>query len=497
MENIYSRKGLSRERRAGVLLHVTSLPGEFKSGDIGHQAYRFIEFLSAHGFKIWQMLPLGPTHDDRSPYQCLSAHAGNPLLISLDWLVDRQWLIKSNRDAQVDDDVYRKENLKLAYKVFKDKSESVWMDRFETFRFKHQLWLEDYSLFTVIKEINSGLPWYDWPEDYKHRENHAIKKIKVEFSDELAFVEFEQFVFYTQWQEIREYARKHSVELFGDMPIFVARDSADVWAYKECFLMNKEGEMKFVAGVPPDAFSETGQRWGNPLYDWEYLQQTQFEWWLSRFESQLEQFDILRIDHFRGLEACWHIPADDPTAISGFWELVPGKELLSKLFERFEYLPLIAEDLGVITESVIELKHCFDIPGMKVLQFAYDGNNENPHLPHCHHVHDIVYSGTHDNDTTLGWVLDNNSHDHKYFMEYSELGNSDAEKSVINLIRQAMMSVSFISIIPMQDLLMLDGEARMNLPGTTVDNWQWRFEWSQVRHEIVSKITQYIQIYQR
>ena len=488
---------LSRERRAGVLLHPTSFPGDLGNGDFGHQAYRFIEFLNKFGFKVWQMLPLGPTHDDKSPYQCLSSHAGNPLLISLDWLVDKGWLDREKISPTDNEADYRLCCLQQAGAFFYKLNDDAWTIRITEFKQQHASWLEDYALFVALKKQYQNQPWYDWPDAVRHREFSALTEASQALKVIIQQTVFEQFVFFTQWHEIREYAKQHEVELFGDMPIFVARDSADVWAQRENFLMDSDGEMEFVAGVPPDAFSDTGQRWGNPLFDWDHMQATSFDWWKERFKTQLELFDMIRIDHFRGLQACWQIPQDDETAINGNWVEVPGQEMLSELFNSFEYLPLVAEDLGVITDQVIELKQSFNLPGMKVLQFAFDGNNNNPHLPHCHEVNDVVYTGTHDNDTTLGCLSDEHNYNKSYFDEYMGLNIESAEQAVWSMMRAAMSSVSFLCVLPMQDLLMLDSSARMNTPGTVGNNWKWRFEWQQVRPEIIEKITRFMTLYQR
>jgi len=487
---------LNRTRRAGVLLHPTSLPGPMSSGDIGHQAYRFIEFLHKYGFKVWQMLPLGPTHSDKSPYQCLSAHAGNPLLISLDWLEDKGWLDKTviHKD---DDDTYRLACLRQAADTFYTSINDFWKGSIAKFSQQNASWLDDYSLFMSFKQKYDGLPWYEWPDEIRHRDAEAIEDAKISLEEQIKYMRFEQFVFFTQWHEIREYAKKHQVELFGDMPIFVARDSCDVWAQRDNFLMDADGEMEFISGVPPDAFSDTGQRWGNPLYDWDYMQSTQFNWWKDRFSTQLELFDIIRIDHFRGLQACWQIPQEDKTAINGQWVEVPGREMLEALYESFKELPLIAEDLGVITEPVIELKNHFKLPGMKVLQFAFDGNNANPHLPHRHQPDDVVYTGTHDNDTSFGWAGDKLNYNKLYFNEYVNSNSESAEDRAYSLIRLSMASVSFLSVMPMQDLLMLDSSARMNVPGTVGANWEWRFKWSQLRTDVLDKTTHLMSIYQR
>ena len=488
---------VDRQRRAGILLHPTSLPGDLGNGDIGHQAYRFIEFLHSHGFKVWQMLPLGPTHADKSPYQSLSSHAGNPLLISLEWLEDKGWLDRKKLRISKTEESYRLCCLQKAAENFYQIDDDAWTNRIAEFTKEHANWLDDYTLFIALKSRYQNMPWYDWPDALRHRETVALDEARIELQAIIKQTTFEQFVFFTQWQEIRDYARRHDVELFGDMPIFVARDSADVWAQRENFLIDKDGEMAFVAGVPPDAFSDTGQRWGNPLYDWEHMQSTNFSWWKNRFNTQLRLFDMVRIDHFRGLQACWQIPKEDETAINGSWVEVPGREMLGDLFETFECLPLIAEDLGVITDQVVELKTDFNLPGMKVLQFAFDGNNNNPHLPHRHGIGDVVYTGTHDNDTTLGWISDENNYNKSYFEEYVGLNVESAEQGALSLIRLAFSSVSFLCVIPMQDLLMQDSSARMNIPGTVSDNWEWRFEWQQVRPEITEKLSRLMTLYNR
>ena len=490
-------KTLGRQRRAGVLLHPTSLPGPLSNGDIGHEAYRFIEFLNSCGFKVWQMLPLGPTHDDKSPYQCLSSHAGSPLLISLDWLEDKGWLDRESIKIDKKNESYRLHCLQQAADHFYQMGSSVWTDSIANFKEQHANWLDDYALYMAFKNLYKNKPWYDWPNPARHREFIALDNARSELRKHIEQTVFEQFIFFTQWQEVRDYAKQHDVELFGDMPIFVARDSADVWAQRKNYLIDSDGGMEVIAGVPPDAFTDTGQRWGNPLYDWDYMLSTEFSWWKERFQTQLALFDIVRIDHFRGLQACWHIPKTDETAINGSWVEVPGREMLSELFKTFHYLPLVAEDLGVITDQVIELKKSFDLPGMKVLQFAFDGNNNNPHLPHRHEAGDIVYTGTHDNDTTLGWLSDERNYNKIHFDEYTGLINESTEQGVMTTIRLAMASVSFMCILPMQDLLMLGSSARMNVPGTMENNWQWRFDWQQIRPEVIEKVSHFMLLYGR
>ena len=497
MNNNAVIKGVNTSRRAGVLLHPSSLPGREDNGDMGHECYRFIEFLNQHGYKVWQMLPLGPTHEDKSPYQCLSSHAGNPALISLDWLIDKNWLNCDEITKDTKSDDYRVNCLQAASNVFYSLKDDFWKEKLSEFKQQHQYWLDDYSLFIALKVKNKDKPWYEWHSEERHRDKKVLERARKDLKETIDLTIFEQFVFFMQWHEIRDYAKKHSIEIFGDMPIFVARDSADVWAKKENFLIDSDGEMEFIAGVPPDAFSETGQRWGNPLYDWQYMQKNKFEWWKQRFQTQLELFDMVRIDHFRGLESCWYIPNEDKTAINGEWVKVPGKEMLAELFANFDHLPLVAEDLGVITDEVIALKEEFNLPGMKVLQFAFDGNNQNPHLPHSHITNDVVYTGTHDNDTSLGWAKDVSNYNTEYFSEYTVLNDVTDEQKVLQLIRYAMSSVSFLCILPMQDLLMLSSEGRMNVPGTLGENWLWRFNWQQLRPDVNDKISKYMILYQR
>lgn len=497
MVNSVNNTAPDRTRRSGVLLHPTSLPESIGNGDIGHQAYRFIEFLHACGFKVWQMLPLGPTHEDKSPYQCLSSHAGNPLLISLDWLQDKGWLDNQHVDKNLPDENYRLLCLQQASQQFYLLADDNWSAKIAAFIKKHDYWLDDYALFIAFKHSYENKPWYEWPKAARHRDPAALDKVRTDFASVIEQTIFEQFIFFTQWHEIHAYAKKHQIELFGDMPIFVAHDSADVWAERKNFLMDADGVMDFISGVPPDAFSDTGQRWGNPLYDWDYMQSHQFDWWKDRFRTQLELFDMIRIDHFRGLQACWQIPSKDKTAANGSWIPVPGKELLNELYRSFKNLPLVAEDLGVITDEVIELKQAFNLPGMKVLQFAFDGNNVNPHLPHRHETNDVVYTGTHDNETSCGWIKDESQYNKTFFEDYTGASIENNEQGVWRMIRLAMSSVSFLSVIPLQDILLLDSSARMNTPGTVGNNWRWRFKWKQVKTDTSEKIKKIMHVYQR
>lgn len=491
------KNSIFNQRRSGVLLHPTSLPSSYASGDIGHSAYRFVDFLEASGCSIWQMLPLGPTHVDGSPYQCLSVHAGNPLLISLDWLVDKAWLDLKTIDANDDEVKFRFKCLNAAHEVFLKAEDKTWLNKLDAFKSQHKSWLDDYALFMAIKRAHTGKAWNEWPDSLRDRKASALKKAKQEYQNAISQIEFEQFIFFTQWQELRSYANSKHVKLFGDIPIFVSFDSADVWAHRENFLISKSGDAKYVAGVPPDAFSDEGQRWGNPLYDWKYLKKTNFAWWIERFRTQIECFDLMRIDHFRGFEACWQIPADEETAINGEWVKTPGAELLTTLAEAFKQLPLVAEDLGLITEEVHALRKAFSLPGMKVLQFAFDGDPRNIYLPHHHEESAVVYTGTHDNDTTLGWYQNINPVAREYLHDYFGIDQTSYLDMPWALNRMALSSVAQIAIIPMQDLLSLGAEHRMNTPGTTDGNWQWRFEWHQVWPSLTTDLRKLNRIYNR
>ena len=485
------------KRRAGVLLHPTSLPGPLAQGDFGHEAYRFVEFLNSCGFSIWQMLPLGPTHSDLSPYQCLSSHAGNPTLISLSWLDDKGWLDAEEIDIPLSHKSYRKEMLKAAANNFYASNNANWLKKLDEFKADNSYWLDDFALYMAIKESKNNAPWYLWPEPLRNRSKAALNDQKKKLSREINQTLFEQFIFYTQWHEIREYAHSHNVIIFGDMPIFVAHDSADVWANRQLFLNDTNGNLSFVAGVPPDAFSDTGQRWGNPLYAWDVMAENQFQWWKERFRTQLKLFDLIRIDHFRGLESFWQIPAGEDTAMNGQWVKAPGEEFLAEMLNSFDNLPVIAEDLGVITEEVIHLRDLYELPGMKILQFAFDSNSSNPYLPHNHTKNSVVYTGTHDNDTTMGWWSSLDERAKKYFLDYLNLKKTDTDDILSAMRRMALASVCNMAILPMQDILALDTDCRMNTPGTIDGNWQWRFNWEQVKSDIPSVYKYLLSVYDR
>ncbi len=472
-------------RRSGVLLHPSSLPGGIGLGDLGPSAYRFVDFLNASRFSVWQMLPLVPTHGDLSPYQGLSVHAGNPLLISLQQLQRWGWLGPETEDAVDDFVAYRLDKLQQAFDGFKLRANDKERSEFDVFVSEHKHWLHDYSLFQAIRKSKDNSHWLAWPSELRDRESKAIALIEETLANEISYVYFEQFAFFRQWDHLRNYAQKQGVLLFGDMPIFVAHDSAEVWAKPENFMLDDEGCATVVAGVPPDYFSETGQRWGNPHYQWDVMQADGFQWWKQRVKTQLSMFDWVRIDHFRGFESYWEIQADEETAINGRWIKAPGDALFDALHEAFDPLPLVAEDLGVITPEVDALRQKYKMPGMKILQFAFGGDASNPYLPHNQTYDSVVYTGTHDNDTTLGWYqgLDQGAKDH--LAEYCAY---PSEAMPWPLIRLALSSKACLAMIPMQDLLALDGHHRMNVPGTAVGNWCWRFEWHQLDEGLANRL---------
>ncbi len=481
MVNNPSAQPVLDRRRAGVLLHPTSLPG----GDLGDDATRFVDFLADGGFTVWQCLPLGPTHDDGSPYHALSAHAGNPALISVSRLRAWGWLDSAAVSSVA-------EGLALAHRrVFAD---AAVRQEYGAYLERERPWLDDYALFCVLRENLHHAPWWQWPAALRDRDPTALAEVRVSLADALESVRFGQFVFDRQWSELRRYAHERHVRLFGDLPIFVAHDSADVWANRGLFRLDAGGQPSVVAGVPPDYFSAEGQRWGNPLYDWPAIEAEGFNWWVARLRTELRRFDLLRVDHFRGFEACWEIPASEATAIHGHWCPVPGARLFERLHEAFGALPLVAEDLGYITAAVHALRRRFGLPGMRVLQFAFDGGADNPYLPHAHTPDSVVYTGTHDNDTTRAWFERLPAATQLRVVSY--LGYP-TEPMPQPLIRAALASVAGLAMLPMQDVLQLGSGHRLNTPGTTDGNWRWRFQWKWLTPEIVGWISQALVLYGR
>ncbi len=485
-------------RRAGILLHPTSLPGPRAQGDLGADAFRFIEFLEAAGMSVWQMLPLGPTHDNRSPYQCLSIAAGNPRLISFRRLVEAGWL---DADKLGDTDpadprrIYARNGaLAEAWRGFRDRAGDEAQGAWRAFRDAEGSWLDDYALFVALRREHGHQDWTRWPAPLRDREPQAIEDARKQHRAVIDLVCFEQFLFHEQWRALRAHANGRGVLLFGDLPIFVAHDSADVWVDRRLFKLDDRGMPEVVAGVPPDYFSATGQRWGNPHYRWDVMAEEGFEWWVRRLERQLALFDLVRIDHFRGFEAFWEIPADHADARGGRWVEGPREKLFDALLARLGALPLVAEDLGVITPEVDALRERYGLPGMKILQFAFDGSPGNPYLPHNHRRGSVVYTGTHDNDTSLGWYQGLDEAQRHYVAEY--LGRPE-EAMPWPLVRAAFASVAGLAVIPLQDALALDGASRMNTPGTTEGNWGWRFDWETIPDDLAARLRRMLRIYDR
>lgn len=460
-------------RRSGVLLHITALPGPFCNGVLGREARQFIDGLLAGGFTVWQFLPLGPTHGHDSPYESLSSFAGNPELLDLRACLESGWL-----DPESLNDCGRPGEHALLRRRAGDRfwrqlaDDPVLAEELEAFRQSNRSWLPDFSLFAAIKAATNDLAWWQWPEPLRDRDPEAMHSARQRYDSLIRQTIFEQFLFDRQWQALKAYAGSRHVRLFGDLPIYVAHDSCDVWANRRYFTINRLGLCDQVAGVPPDYFSATGQRWGNPLYHWQRLAADGFGWWIERLRHQLQRMHMLRIDHFRGLESYWTIPGTSKDGMTGEWKKAPGDALLRTLQERLGPLPLVAEDLGTITPEVTALRETFGLPGMKILQFAFSGDAHNPYLPAHHEENSVVYTGTHDNDTTAGWFASVDERTRSHILH--ELAGASPEDMPWPLIESALASVCRLAMVPMQDLLELGTEARFNTPGTLEHNWCWR-----------------------
>ncbi|WP_250124692.1 4-alpha-glucanotransferase [Chroococcidiopsis sp. CCMEE 29] len=502
------------QRASGILLHPTSLPSRFGIGDLGKSAYEFVDFLESSGQKLWQVLPLGPTGYEHSPYTMnFSAFAGNPLLISLEHLAEAGSLkpdeltpLPQSTDIAPDrvnfDRVipHKIKCLKLAYERFRQALSNKHDTDYEQFCQEQSYWLEDYVLFMALLEANSGKSWNDWDRAIARREPTALKAASETLQDSILYHKFLQFTFFEQWKQLRAYANHKNIKIIGDVSIYVCHNSAEVWTNPEIFKLNPETfEPAYIAGVPPDYFSATGQLWGNPVYNWDQLQKTNFDWWIKRFRATLEYVDIVRVDHFRGFEAYWQVPAGEETAINGEWIKAPGVEFFETLGNELGSLPIMAEDLGIITPEVEELRDRFQFPGMRILQFAFSEGADNPYLPH-HYVNNcVVYTGTHDNDTTLGWWQGTSAEEKQLVAKY--LGYSSAEEiEEINwvLIRVALASVADLAILPLQDTLNLGNSARMNDPSKVAGNWRWRYNSSEIlTQELSDRLLELTQLYSR
>lgn len=471
-------------RSSGILLHPTSLPGRYGIGDLGESAYRFVDWLASARQSVWQVLPLGPTGYGDSPYQTHSAFAGNAVLISLDQLVEEGLLTAADlADAPrfpenyVDFGAvipYHTAKLNLAFENFVASATDAQVTDFQAWCEENDHWLDDYALFMSLKDENNGRPWVEWAPEETLRAPQAMVDAQERHAESIERYRFRQWVFARQWDALKTYANSQKIRLIGDIPIFIAHDSADVWANPDLFYLDETGNPTIIAGVPPDYFSETGQRWGNPLYRWTAMERDGYRWWIQRFRATLKQVDLVRIDHFRGFEAFWAVPSTEPTAVKGEWMPGPGLPFFNVIKAALGGLPIIAEDLGVITPPVEEMRDTLRLPGMIILQFAWgDLTGEARFLPHNHRPHSIVYTGTHDNNTTNGWwftdEIDDVIRDHVARYLDRQIIQPNWE-----LIRLAMMSVAHTAIIPMQDVIGLGEEARMNTPGKAAGNWTWR-----------------------
>jgi len=502
-------------RSSGILLHPTSLPGPYGIGDLGPQAYAFADFLRRSGQSLWQVLPLGPTGYGDSPYACYSAFAGNTLLISPEQLFTDGLLARSelpppasHTNERIDfaqAHALKDDLLRSAYEHYKRTTDTGLRSAFETFAQQSSAWLEDYALFRALKDAHQGLPWNKWESALVRRTPTALARAREQLRDEIEAQMFYQFLFFRQWYALKTYGNEHGIQIVGDLPIFVAHDSADVWTNPEEFKLDKNGTPIVVAGVPPDYFSTTGQLWGNPLFDWDRMLEEGFNWWIERMRATLNVVDVVRVDHFRGFAACWEIPGGDQTAERGQWVEAPGKQLFTAIRKALGDLPLIAEDLGVITPDVVALRDEFGFPGMRILQFGFGGDTKNIDLPHNYTTNVVAYTGTHDNDTTVGWfqsVAGEGStrtarqidRERKFCLNYL---NSNGKEIHWDFIRAVLASVANTAIVPLQDVLGLGTEARMNLPNSTEGNWAWRYKAGALTEKIETRLKELTDWYGR
>jgi 4-alpha-glucanotransferase len=503
-------------RASGILLHPTSLPGPFGIGDLGSEAYRFVRFLKKSGQQLWQMLPLAPTGYGNSPYQTYSAFAGSPLLLSLEQLREEGLLSASDLQdipafppGRVDYDAVKNFKWPLLWKAFgnfRSAAPGERRDELEAFTQRHAAWLGDYAIFMALKEEHGGAGWSQWERNIALRQPEAMAGWKRTLEQRLQFHIFLQYEFFRQWNSLKANCRRQGIRLFGDIPIFVAHDSADVWAHPELFYLDETGNPTVVAGVPPDYFSETGQLWGNPLYRWDVMAASGYAWWIQRLQATRELVDIIRLDHFRGFEAYWEVPAGDPTAVNGRWVKGPGSAFFEALHHALGDLPIVVEDLGLITAEVRALQECLGLPGMRVLQFAFGGDpRTNEHYPHNYSRDCVVYTGTHDNNTSFGWFREIEAPESavsqqqmraERTMALKYMG-SDGAQIHWDLIRLALASVADMAVIPLQDVLGLGSKARMNRPGTAQGNWEWRYAAEMLTGELAHRLHQLTEMYGR
>lgn len=489
-------------RNSGILLPIASLPSRYGIGAFSKDAYKFIDKLKKAGQSYWQILPLGPTGYGDSPYQSFSTFAGNPYFIDLETLIDEGYLTKEECSAYDFGDNNRYIDYEKVYlsrfKILKTAYERSDINRrreFQEFVSKNAYWIEDYALYMSVKNHFGGSSWNNWGNDIKLREASSIERFKNKYTDEITFYKFLQFMFTSQWSKLKNYANKCNIKIIGDIPIYVAFDSADAWSHPELFQLDENRNPIAVSGCPPDAFSKTGQLWGNPLYNWKKHKSSSYAWWVQRITYSLNLYDVVRIDHFRGFDEYYSIPYGEVTAENGTWEKGPGYDIFKELKDKLGSLNIIAEDLGFLTESVLKLVKKTGYPGMKVLEFAFDSREESDYLPHNYCRNSVVYTGTHDNETILGWYKNLNSQDKKLAMDYLDITN---DKDVNwKFIRAALSSVANLAIIPIQDYLGLGNEGRINKPSTVGDNWRWRLLKDEFDDELVKKIRKITKLYGR
>lgn len=502
-------------RSSGILLHPTSLPSRFGIGDLGDEAYRFVDFLVGGGQSIWQMLPLGPTGFGDSPYQCFSAFAGNALLISPERLVEEELL--SSRDLDSSPAFlatpiefgrvieFKNSLLRKTFENFNQTTDTGFRGSFEIFCQKEASWLNDYALFRAIKNARGGVPWNNWEPELARRDAKALALANERLRDAVEEQKFLQYLFFKQWSALKTFCHNHHIQIIGDVPIFVSYDSSDVWTNPHLFKLNEDLSPAVIAGVPPDYFSETGQLWGNPIYDWERMRADGFKWWIDRVRATLETVDVIRLDHFRGFAACWEVPGDHKTAEKGRWVQAPGRELLTAVKTALGDLPIIAEDLGVITPDVESLRDDFGLPGMRILQFAFGGDSRSIDLPHNYIRTCVAYTGTHDNDTTVGWfnsktgtastrTAEQIDRERDFCKKYLD---TDGREIHWDFVRAVLASVANTAVIPLQDVLGLGTEARMNLPASTSGNWAWRFRKNALTQKLSGRLRGVTELYAR
>ena len=491
-------------RRSGMLLPISSLPSKYGIGSFSKEAYDFIDVLRDSGQSLWQILPLGPTGHGDSPYQSFSTFAGNSYFIDLDELVKEGVLTEEecnsydwgNNTQYIDyEKIYssRFKILRTAY-IRSNINEN---EMFESYCKENEWWLHDYALYMAIKDSFNGKSWIEWDNDIRTREQEAIHRYEEELKDEINFYKYQQYLFSNQWNKLKAYANKEGISIIGDIPIYVAFDSADTWSNPELFQLDNEGNPVAVAGCPPDAFSETGQLWGNPLYSWDYHKDTNYEWWIKRIEYSFKLYDVVRIDHFRAFDEYYSIPYGEETAVNGAWKQGPGIELFECIKENLGNVNIIAEDLGFLTESVKQLLSDTGYPGMKILQFAFDSREDSDYLPHNYNNNCIVYTGTHDNDTVVGWYKEINSEDKNMCIDYMNSKHTEENEIHWDFICLAMRSVADTCIIPVQDYLGLGSEARINIPSMLGDNWKWRMEKDSFSKPMIEKIKMLTELYGR